>query len=133
MGVNVAPLVPGLTNDELPSILEAASSRGAKWANCLVLRLPGCVEALFLEWLERTFPNRVNKVCNGLRRYHNGQLSDWKYGKRFKGEGKAADLLSDHFAMLCRRLGLARDHGDLSTNHFHAPGLGQLELAFLAP
>jgi DNA repair photolyase len=49
VGVNVAPLVPGLTDDELPSILEAASSRGASWANCLVLRLAGCVEDLFLD------------------------------------------------------------------------------------
>ena len=132
VGVNVAPLVPGLTDDEIPSLLEAASDRGARWANCLVLRLPGCVEGLFLDWLDRSFPHRVNKICNALRSYHNGELSDWQYGKRFKGEGKAADLLSDYFAMLCRRCGLALDHPDLSTNHFRAPGPGQLTMSFPA-
>ena len=132
VGVNIAPLVPGLTDDEIPSILEGASDRGASWANCLVLRLPGCVEGLFLDWLARTFPNRVNKVSNGLKSYHNGEFSDWEYGKRFKGEGKAADLLSDYFSLLCKRCGLAVDHPDLSTSHFHAPGPGQLELAFPA-
>ena len=60
-GVNVAPLIPGLNDSEAPAILEAAAARGARWANYILVRLPGAVRPLFLDWLQRHYPDRAEQ------------------------------------------------------------------------
>ena len=57
VGVMVAPIVPGLTDHEMESILEAASEAGAGRAGYVLLRLPLEVRELFLEWLSVHAPN----------------------------------------------------------------------------
>ena len=61
-GVLIAPLIPGLTDHEMPRILEAASQAGATFAGYVLLRLPHGVGQLFENWLERsTFPRRSRR------------------------------------------------------------------------
>jgi DNA repair photolyase len=127
--VNVAPVIPGLTDHELPAILEAARDAGARRANYILLRLPHTVKDLFLEWLDVHAPTKKARVVARLRELRGGQLSDARFGTRGRGEGVFADQLAQLFAVTTRRLGLNREEFPLSTAHFRRPGdAGQLEL-----
>jgi DNA repair photolyase len=64
VGVNVAPVIPGLTDHEVPVILEAAAEAGASFAGMIVLRLPGVVKEIFEGWLRENVPGRADKVLN---------------------------------------------------------------------
>jgi DNA repair photolyase len=125
VGVNAAPIIPGLTDEELPAILKAAADAGASYAGYIVVRLPGAVEPIFVDWLRRSFPNRVDRVLNRLRQMRGGKLSDARFGSRMKGDGEWADLLRDVFESQCRRLGLSQKRSELATRHFRQPGRGQ--------
>ncbi len=61
-GVLVAPVIPGLTDQEIPAILAAAAKAGAKYAGYVPLRLPLGVGPLFESWLESHFPGKRDRV-----------------------------------------------------------------------
>ena len=61
VAVFVAPVIPGLTDHEIPAILEAAAEKGAAEASCMPVRLPYGVKDLFVDWLERHF-SRIAKI-----------------------------------------------------------------------
>jgi len=122
VGVMVAPIVPGLTDHEIPKILEAAAGAGAGFAGRVVLRLPHGVKELFSEWLERHFPERREKVLNRLRALHGGRLYDSGFGHRQRGEGVFADQIGLLFDASRRRAGLAARGPQLSTAAFRRPG-----------
>ena len=94
VGVMVAPIVPGLTDHEIPRILEAAAAAGAGFAGRVMLRLPHGVKELFSEWLERHFPERREKVLNRLRSLHGGALYDSGFGHRQRGSGVYAEQIA---------------------------------------
>jgi len=123
VGVMVAPVVPGLTEHEMADILEAARDAGASRAGYIVLRLPFAVKHLFVEWLEHHFPERRGKVLHRLESLRGGRLNDPRFGSRMNGEGPYADQVRDLFRVTCRRLGLDRDDGPLSTAAFRRPRL----------
>src|SRR5690606_18071064 len=87
VGVNVAPILPGLTDAEAPSIIRAAADAGASHASYTLLRLPGQVAPLFEEWLESHAPLRKERVLNRTREVHAGQLNDRRFGRRMSGSG----------------------------------------------
>lgn len=120
VGVNVAPIVPGLTDHEVPEILEAASDAGASFASYIVLRLPHGVKDIFSEWLARHFPERRDKVLNRVRELRGGDLYDSRYAVRGKGEGPWAEQLGGLFRVTRDRLGLTRPP-ELSTEAFRRP------------
>ncbi|HEX7420028.1 MAG TPA: radical SAM protein, partial [Thermoanaerobaculia bacterium] len=106
VGVLVAPIVPAITDHEMPSILAAAKKAGADWAGKVVLRLPWAVAPLFERWLDEHFPDRKDKVLNRVRDMRGGKLYDATWGVRGRGEGLFADQMSALFDVTCRRLGL---------------------------
>ncbi len=121
VGVLVAPLIPGMTDHEVPSILAAAAEAGAQNAAYVPLRLPHGVAHLFEQWLEQHFPERKERVLNRIRDMRGGQLNDPKFGSRMRGEGVQAEQMSRLFAVACRRAGLADDHPPLSATGFRVP------------
>ncbi|MCB1033982.1 MAG: PA0069 family radical SAM protein, partial [Acidobacteria bacterium] len=121
-GVLVAPVIPGLNDHEIPSILEAAAEAGARTAGYILLRLPGAVRPVFEEWLAAHFPERKQKVLNRLRELRDGQLNDPRFGARMKGRGAVADHLRTLFATSRRRYGLGERDLPLSTDAFRRPG-----------
>lgn len=127
-GVSIAPVIPGLTDHEIPAIIAAAASAGAVWANWLLLRLPGAVAGLFESWLESRMPNRKARILNRLRQLRGGELSDSRFGHRMRGEGVFADQIRALFATTCVRHGIATVAPELSTEAFRNPRDGQLEL-----
>ncbi len=122
VGAMVAPVIPGLTDHELPAILTAVRDAGAQFAGYVVLRLPYAVGPLFEAWLERHFPERKEKVLGRVRELRGGKLYESRFGKRMRGEGAWADLLRNLFGMTCRKLGLNRTSPELSTAAFRRPG-----------
>ena len=70
VGVMVAPIIPGLTEHEMPAILKAAAEAGARCAGYTIVRLPLEVSPLFQDWLEHQFPGRKDKVLERIRAAH---------------------------------------------------------------
>src|SRR5712692_6408192 len=67
VGVLVAPVIPGLTEHELPAILAAAARVGAQCAGYVTLRLPHGVAALFEDWLHQHAPTKKTKILQRIR------------------------------------------------------------------
>lgn len=127
-GVNAAPVIPGLTDEELPSILREASARGARTARYILVRLPHAVEPLFVEWLERELPMRAAKVLSRLRQIRGGKLNDGRFGTRMRGEGELAETIRSLFELSCRKYGLNQASVELSTLHFTRGAATQLKM-----
>lgn len=119
--VMVAPVIPGLTDHEMPSILRAAKEAGARSAGYILLRLPLTVEPVFLEWLERTQPSQKAKVESRIRATRGGQLYEAGFGTRMKGRGEIAEQIGRAFQVFAARYQLATHHPPLDTSQFRKP------------
>ena len=128
VSVNVAPIIPGLTDHEMPAILKAAREAGATAAGFTVVRLPYANAPLFEKWLETHFPDRKEKVLNRIKAMRGGKMYDAQWGKRFHGEGIFADQIVSMFDVARRKAGFTDDHRELSTASFRRPGGAQLQL-----
>lgn len=128
VNVLVAPVIPGLTDHELPGILAAAAAAGAKRASYVLLRLPYAVKDLFLQWLDDHEPGKKERVVSRLRDLRGGKLYDATFGTRLSGEGIFADQIRQMFEVATRRAGLNREEFNLTTAHFRRPGGTQLDL-----
>ena len=127
--VMVAPVIPGLTDEELPAILEAAAEAGAVGAGYIVLRLPHGVKELFSDWLEAHMPDRKDRVLNRVREVRDGQLNDPRFRSRMRGQGVYAEQIRQLFDAGCRKAGLQNGRISLSTTAFRRPDPhGQLGL-----
>jgi DNA repair photolyase len=121
VGVMVAPVIPALTDHEMPAILKAAVQAGAASAGYVVLRLPHGLGPLFEEWLTRHFPERKEKVLNRVRALRGGRINDPEFGSRMKGEGIFAEQIAALFEVACRKAGVRGHEADLSTAAFRVP------------
>lgn len=128
VGVSVAPVIPGLTDEEIPQILKAASDAGAQRAGFILLRLPHGVRDLFASWLDSHFPDRARKVLNHIRETRGGELNDWQFGSRMRGQGVMAEQIESLFRVCARKQGLTREFPPLTTKHFRRPPSPQLDL-----
>ena len=128
VGVLVAPVIPGLTDHELPSIIEAAAEAGAQRAGYVLLRLPYAVKEIFTQWLDDHAPTRKARILDRMRGLSGGKLYASGWGRRQTGEGVFADQLRRMFEVATRRAGLLSDRFTLSTEHFRRPGGEQLSL-----
>lgn len=120
--VNVAPVIPGLTDHEMPKILHAAREVGAMYASAIPVRLPLTVAPIFEEWLAVHRPERKEKVLQLIRSMRGGKLNDANFGSRFRGEGAIAENLKQMFIVYSRKEGFAQDRNPLSSAHFSRPG-----------
>jgi DNA repair photolyase len=127
VGVNAAPIIPGLNDHEIPAILRAAADAGARRANYTLVRLPYAVKDLFTTWLGDHAPERRDKVLNRIREMRGGRLNDPRFGSRMRGEGVFADQIDALFTRSRARAGLEHDFA-LSTSHFRNGRAAQLDL-----
>lgn len=128
VGVNVAPIIPGLTDHECTDILRAAKEAGASYAGYTIVRLPYGVKDLFRDWLEQHFPDRKDKVLNRIKEIKGGKLNKSEFGERFRGEGAFYKQIRELFAIQTKKLGFNEEQISLSTEHFCRPEKGQLHL-----
>ncbi|MGK0361526.1 MAG: DNA repair photolyase [Bradymonadia bacterium] len=106
VGVNVAPIIPGLSDTQVVDILEAAREAGARWAGYTSVRLPGPVANIFTEHIERVFsPSKANRILSRIRDGRGGALNKSQFHDRFRTEGPYAAALKALFESTRARLG----------------------------
>jgi DNA repair photolyase len=116
VSVNVAPVIPGLNDEDMVAVLEAAAAAGASSAGMTMVRLPGSVKQVFEERLRAALPLRAERVLARTREVRGGRMNDPRFGARMRGEGAYAEAVQRLFQATARRLGLERtsmrDEGD---------------------
>jgi DNA repair photolyase len=122
--VNVAPIIPGLSDSDMPRILEAAKAAGARRAGYTFLRLPGSVAKVFEERLRENLPLRAERVLSRVREARGGKLYDSRFGIRGTGQGQYADAIGALFEQTTKRLGLQEGWPE-ATETFTRPGRGK--------
>jgi DNA repair photolyase len=127
-GVLVAPVIPGLTDHEMPAILKAAGAAGASAAGYVPLRLPFGVKTLFEEWLSIHRPAQKERILNRVREIRGGRLNDPEFRSRMRGEGPYASHMQELFDLSCRKAGISSFPPAISSASFKRPSGGQLRL-----
>lgn len=130
--VAVAPIIPGLNDDQIPEVLKRAHDAGATSAFKILLRLPLEVGPIFETRLAETLPLRQSKIMSAIRDSRNGQKNDARFGARMVGQGPRWALIEQLFATHCDRLGLEQLDGEApQPRSAREPGKGpQLPLLF---
>ncbi len=128
VGVLVAPVIPGLTDEEIPSILRETSLRGARWASMQMLRLPFAVNDLFVDWIRREYPDRENRIVSRLRQVRGGKLSSYEFGERMAGTGETAGAIRQLFRASRKKYNMNEELLELSTDRFRRSPGKQMEM-----
>jgi DNA repair photolyase len=128
--VMLAPLIPGLTDCEIPAILEAAREAGARGASFVMVRLPYAVAPIFIAWLQEHRPLAAERVESLIRDMRGGKLNKSEFGTRMRGSGPYAAGIKQTFDVFVRKLGLDQPWPELDTSQFRPPELasGQMRL-----
>ncbi|MES2455384.1 MAG: PA0069 family radical SAM protein [Bacteroidota bacterium] len=121
MGVMVAPLVPGLSDHEIPAILTTIASAGATSAGYTIVRLNGAIGGIFEDWLRKNYPDRFEKVWHMIQSCHGGSVNDSRFGERMRGDGHIAQMIRDNFKLHCRLNHLNEKRTELDSSLFKVP------------
>ncbi|MGK6323919.1 PA0069 family radical SAM protein [Sphingomonas sp. DT-51] len=128
--VNMAPVIPAITDGEVEAVVAAAAAAGALGISYIPVRLPWEVAPLFRAWLDEHYPERSAKVMAIVQSLRGGKDNDPRFGARMRGEGPWAELLRTRFRIARARHGFAdtRRTLDLRCDLFRAPAGAQGEL-----
>jgi DNA repair photolyase len=129
VAVNIAPVIPGLTDEEIPAIMRAVAAAGARSVNYTIVRLPHGVADLFSAWLDRVAPAAKNKILHRIEHLREGKLHDSQFHRRMVGTGIFAEQIRSLFELHRRRNGLSDHYPTLSTASFRSP-FGKQETIF---
>ena len=122
VNVNIAPIIPFINSDEIPSIMKAVADAGASSAMYTMVRLNGDVGMIFEDWVKKNFPDRADKVLNQIKSVHGGKLNDSRFGTRMRGEGKMAESISKLFKLSREKYLKGRRLPPLNCDLFVVPG-----------
>ena len=95
VNVMIAPIIPSINSHEVLSIAKEASAQGAVSIAHTFIRLNGAIGQLFTDWIQKTMPDRAEKVLNQIKSCHGGRLNDSRFGTRMRGEGNIAQQVHD--------------------------------------
>lgn len=121
VGVMTAPMIPGLNDSEMESLLEAAKEAGAKYAGYTILRLPLEVAPLFREWLEAAYPNRAARVMRHIREMNGGKEYDPEWSRAVRPRSVYARLIAERFRKATARIGYGGEFPRLDLSQFRVP------------
>ena len=122
VGVMVAPVIPGLNDEEVPAILKAAADAGAQSAAYILLRLPLSVQPVFVDWLDENVPpEHARRVLSRIEDCRQGRLNDSQWGVRMRGTGSYAEAIAATFQTFARKFNLDRRLPELSCHEFRPP------------
>jgi DNA repair photolyase len=124
VGVNMAPIIPGLNSDEIFTLVEEVAKRGAVSVGYIMARLNGQIATIFEDWIKATLPERADKVLQLIRETHGGTLNESRWKTRMKGEGHYADNISAMFKVAKRKflpnqVQSALDYSNFTTGTFN--------------
>lgn len=122
VGTLMAPMIPALNDWEIERVLAAVADAGAENAGYVLLRLPLEIKDLFTEWLETHVPDRASRVLSLVSQTRGGRLYKAEWGKRMRGEGPVADLISNRFKLAVKKNGLNGPRPNLDLTKFRVPG-----------
>ncbi len=128
VGVLVAPIIPGLNEQEIPEILKAAYDRGARRAGHVMVRLPYQVKDLFQAWLSRHFPEKKDRVLSHILEMRDGNMNQSSFGQRMKGQGPYVDQIHQLFTLTAQKVGMLASSPPLETCHFRKVPENQMTL-----
>jgi len=129
VNVNIAPVIPFLTDSELENIMEAVANAGARSAAYTLLRLPWEVKDIFRAWLEAHFPLKAAHVMSRVHSMRGGRDNDPNFGSRMHGQGEFAQLLSQRYRKGIARFKLDAPWPELDCSLFTPPSMsGQKSL-----
>ncbi|PPD28790.1 MAG: radical SAM protein [Hyphomicrobium sp.] len=130
VAVMTAPIIPGLNDHEIETILKAARDAGATEAGYVLLRLPSELKELFREWLATEYPNRADRVIKLLRTMHGGRDYVAEFGERQRGAGPYAEQIGTRFRLALKRFDFNQRRQILRTDLFRRPAAqgGQMVL-----
>lgn len=121
-GISLGPVIPGLNDSDIPSLLARAKECGATFAFYVMLRLPGSVREVFLERVKTHLPEKAGKIEHHIREVRGGGLYKNGFGDRMTGTGAMADMVEKLFRIHARKHGL--DTGE-RMGELHARGAGE--------
>jgi len=122
VSVLMAPVIPGINDEEIEAIAAASAQAGARSIGYVLLRLPYEVKDLFREWLDTHAPEKAGRVMKLIREMRGGKDYDSEWGQRKRGTGPFADLLSRRFELARQRHGLDSSRmPPLRTDQFRNP------------
>jgi DNA repair photolyase len=124
-GLSVAPIIPGLNDDDLPELLRRGRAAGASVAMASLLRLSGHVEDVFLERMREAFPERVGKIISRIREVRGGDLTDSRFFSRQHGSGTYWKMVEDLFELSKRRAGFKEEDDGPVPDTFRRPAAQQ--------
>ncbi|MGC4098753.1 MAG: PA0069 family radical SAM protein [Nitrospira sp.] len=127
-GISIAPVIPGLNDDDIPELLDRAYRTGARTAAYSLLRLSGSLESVFLERIREAFPERIGKITNRLREVRGGTLTESRFFNRQAGQGPYWQLIEQLFALARRRAGFVDGDTIAIPQTFRRPGAEQVAL-----
>ena len=127
-GISIAPVIPGLTEGDIPELLDRARRAGARSATYSLLRLSGSVESVFWDRMREAFPERIGKIANRLREVRGGVLTEARFFRRQAGEGPYGELVEQLFALAKRRTGFPEQDRSAIPQTFRRPWSEQASL-----
>jgi DNA repair photolyase len=127
-GISIAPVIPGLNENDIPELLTRARAAGATAATSILLRLSGSVEPVFVERMTQAFPDRINKIMSRIREVRAGSLTESAFFKRHQGTGTYWQVIEQLFDVSKRRAGFPADDGGNIPHTFRRPEAEQGDL-----
>lgn len=119
--VLVAPIIPGLNDAEIETILIRAHAAGAHEAGYVMLRLPLELRDLFGEWLLAHYPEKFRHILSLVRSVRDGKTYDATFGKRMTGSGPYAWMIGRRFEAAVAKIGFAKTKLKLRHDLFQPP------------
>ncbi len=126
--VMMAPIIPGLNSHEVLPLAKAVADRGALSVGYTMVRLNGAIGEVFEEWIRGAFPDRADKVMGQIAEVHGGALSDSRFGKRMRGQGRYAEMVKETMTLARSRYLVGRESPLYDLTLFRRTGDGQLKL-----
>jgi DNA repair photolyase len=118
----IAPVIPGLTDNEVPALMAAVKEAGARGVGYTMLRLPLAVAPIFQAWLREHRP-QAERIESLIRDMRSGKLNDAQFGSRMRGRGAYADGIAQTFEVFAKKLGLDTPWEELDCSQFRPPEL----------
>lgn len=128
--VLIAPVIPGLNEHDIPTILHRAREAGAMDASYILLRLNGNVEPVFLDRMAQAFPDRIKKIVNRLKEVRGGKLSEKRFFTRHQGQGSTWHAIQQLFEAGYRKTGFPLGPDQPIPHTFTRPGQAQQQSLF---
>lgn len=122
MGIMMGPMIPGLNEHEMQRIMKAGKDAGATFTAYTFIRLNGAIKFLFHDWLYKNFPDRADKVWHLIEASHDGKVNDSEFGRRMRGEGNIAQIVSQQYKKYRKLYDLNEERWELDTSIFRRPG-----------